>query len=856
MKPGEDNSIEPDRAWIIQSFDDSQSRAKLEQLAEMAANCLSVPIGFVSFFDRASFHYVATVGMKPHVLALDESPLLGTSGSKTPLIITDKSQDTRYSDRKLANASQKIRFLAATPIIHSNVVIGMIGGLDFVAREISDNQIDQLKLLQDLANSVVELQQELKSAEKTAAITTAFYQKNPVLSHTMDQAGVIIQVSDLWCQHFGYKREEVIGRRGIDFLTHESRNYAIEVALPQLRDSGRCSNLKFQWIRKDGSIRDVALSAVVDRDQFGQPITLAVLTDVTDQVEGQILLEQQSAELFNTRERLETAVLGGDVGLWDWNVQDDEVNFSPVWHTQIGETPGTLHGLSAWQSRVHPDDLDDALKRVQECFTGDQSEYESIFRFRHANGNYRTILSRGRKFVDEQGQPRRLIGVHIDITERQQNEDRLALELKRNLDFLRILENGLRAQSVDELIDWLPIELREMVGTHQAQVSIVRNNDWSHAIHNSSLSEKWAKYGDTFDPPDFSGEIAMVCQNQQLVMKNESEIEPYPSWYRDGHSGLPQDLRGGPPLRGWLAVPLLASDGSNLGLIQVSDKLTDDFGTSDQQVVIQFGYITSLCVERLIAQEEERERSIQLEAALLATEFQAQSLANSNRELEQFAYVASHDLRSPLRGISHLTQWITEDTHKAGIQLPDSVNSHLVMLEDQVKRMDQLLVGLLDYSRAGHEEFESEPVDLNALIADVVSMTGVEGRFQFIVPENLPTIGTQRSPLQRIFLNLITNAVKHHDRDTGTIKIEFVDRDDGWLQFSIHDDGPGIPPEHHDHVFEIYQTLKSKQSGESSGMGLAIVKKLVESAGGKIWIADHEGERGTRFSFTWPSAAA
>ena len=426
MKPVEHNTTEVDRASLIRALEDSPSRASLNKLAQMAANCMAAPIGFVSLLDNTRFQHLATCGIKPHELTIDENPHLVDEGFQGPWIVADIELDDRFRESKLTRTTPEIRFFAAVPIALDNNEIGLLGTMDIVAHQVADSQIEQLKLVQSLAESLIESHLEKNTAEKIAAVKTSLYQKNPVMSHTIDKAGVIVQVSDLWCQHFGYRREEVVGRNSIEFLTDESRNYAIEVALPNLRDTGRCTNLSFQWIRKDGSIRDVSLSAVVDQDQFGAPITLAVLTDVTDRVENQLLLEQQSAELFNTRERLETAVIGGDVGLWDWNVRDDEVNFSPVWHTQIGETPGTLHGLSAWQSRVHPDDLDEALRRVHECFDGDKSEYESIFRLRHANGSYRTILSRGRKFVDEQGLPRRLIGVHVDITERQKNEDRLS----------------------------------------------------------------------------------------------------------------------------------------------------------------------------------------------------------------------------------------------------------------------------------------------------------------------------------------------------------------------------------------------------------------------------------------------
>jgi PAS domain S-box-containing protein len=335
MKPGEPNSVNKECERIIRVLEDSESRSRFEQFAAMSAAIFQAPIGFVSLLDSQRCRYIATVGMTSHDLALNEFPHLGEEHSDSPLVIQDVRADARFRDRAIANTDREIRFFASSWITHVGKVVGLIGAMDFDVREFTDSQIEQLSKLRPLAESFVDLQLKNRLAEEAAAITTAFYQKNPVMSHSLDPNGVIVQVSDLWCQNFGYRRDEVIGRKSIEFLTSESRNYAVEVALPQLRDTGQCSNLHFQWVTKDGSIRDVALSAILDQDQFGNPITLAVLTDVSDRVEDQLLLERQSAELYNTRERLETAIIGGDVGLWDWNVRDDEVYFSPVWHTQI-----------------------------------------------------------------------------------------------------------------------------------------------------------------------------------------------------------------------------------------------------------------------------------------------------------------------------------------------------------------------------------------------------------------------------------------------------------------------------------------------------------------------------------------
>ncbi|MFT5470253.1 MAG: putative ATPase/signal transduction histidine kinase [Verrucomicrobiales bacterium] len=223
-------------------------------------------------------------------------------------------------------------------------------------------------------------------------------------------------------------------------------------------------------------------------------------------------------------------------------------------------------------------------------------------------------------------------------------------------------------------------------------------------------------------------------------------------------------------------------------------------------------------------------------------------LKNSNKELDNFAYVASHDLKSPLRAIDNLAQWISED---AGDALPEESRKDLGLLKERVKRMEQLLDSLLQYSRVGRKEGSAESIDVAELVGDLSATLDVPEKFTIRVESELPMVSAPRGALNRVFGNLISNAIKHHDRDDGLIQISSSADDDEFHQFAIADDGPGIAKEFQERIFEMFQTLKSRDEVEGSGMGLAMVKKTLEVHGGGITIESALGE-GTTFHFTWP----
>jgi PAS domain S-box-containing protein len=222
-------------------------------------------------------------------------------------------------------------------------------------------------------------------------------------------------------------------------------------------------------------------------------------------------------------------------------------------------------------------------------------------------------------------------------------------------------------------------------------------------------------------------------------------------------------------------------------------------------------------------------------------------LAHSNAELEQFAFVASHDLKSPLRAIESLASWIEEDLAGA---LTDSSRQHINLLRQRVRRMERLLNDLLDYSRIGRVSHEVHEVDTAELICQTLNLLNIPEGFRTEIRSPMPILQTQVAPLRQVFQNLIGNAIKHHDRKEGLVTVTSKDQGE-FVEFRVLDDGPGIPREFHNRVFGMFQTLKPRDEVEGSGIGLAVVKKIIEHFGGTIAIEPGD-PRGITFQFTWP----
>lgn len=221
-------------------------------------------------------------------------------------------------------------------------------------------------------------------------------------------------------------------------------------------------------------------------------------------------------------------------------------------------------------------------------------------------------------------------------------------------------------------------------------------------------------------------------------------------------------------------------------------------------------------------------------------------LRRKNRELDQFAHIVSHDLKAPLRGIGNVISWIEEDHFP---EIPARVKDYLQLIKGRADRLENLIQGILNYARVGKERQEKEVIPLSDLVNEVWQNLPLRPGLSLCIQPNLPVIRSEKLPLEQIFTNLLSNAIKYHDKPEGEIKVYSREESDHYV-FFVEDDGPGIARQHHDKIFIIFQTLQERDSFESTGVGLAIVKKILDDRWERIELVSGP-VRGSVFSFTW-----
>ena len=540
-------------------------------------------------------------------------------------------------------------------------------------------------------------------------------------------------------------------------------------------------------IRKDGSTIIVSL-------------TISPVCDIDGRIIGASKIAREITEQKKTQEairisneRYNLVAKATNDSIWDWDIRTGKV-------TRTGDGFTALFGYKIeqanddnlfWTKLVHPDDLDRILDSHQRLFNNTNEFYwEDEYRFLKADGQYGWVYDKGYMIRDENGKPLRMIGATQDITQKKEQVNEIT-RIKQNLDSL--------VNTTNELIWSL-------------------DNNFKIITANKTYTRWMEQY--TGSP----------------IVEGDDVLSP----------ALPADT-----IALWKGYYTRALAGETFS---VERRFTQSDSSEPWYNIVSFspikdkdGVITGVaCFAKDIT--ELKQSASRLEKLNTELENKAKELSISNTELEQFAYVASHDLQEPLRMV---TSFLTQLEKKYSDIIDEKGKKYIYFAVDGAKRMRQIILDLLEFSRVGRTEDRKEEIDINELIEDIKALfrKQIEERNALIEYSTLPRLHSFKTPLRQVFQNLVGNALKYSRKDIPAhISIGATELTEYW-QFVVTDNGIGIDEQYFDKIFIIFQRLHNKDEYSGTGMGLAVTKKIIENLGGTIWVKSAEG-RGSSFYFT------
>lgn len=495
--------------------------------------------------------------------------------------------------------------------------------------------------------------------------------------------------------------------------------------------------------------------------------------------------------LAASERRWNYALNGSGVGVWDWDLRTGEVYFSPEWKRMLGYSTDDLDPtIDTWRELALPEDLAASDAAIKRYIDGESDHYRIECRMLTKSGQLKWILDRGTIVeTDADGSPVRMIGTHDDITLLKARETE-AREAREQLERIASLVPGM----------------------------VFQYKQWSDGRRKFPYSSKGIRDIFGLDPEDIANDTHRLFE-----LFHPDDIDGIVSSINESRASLTQLVE---------EFRIILPNGTERWVHGVANPESQP---ADPQAVLWHGYISDIT--------ERKE-------AALALEQNARRVALANEDLEQFNYIAAHDLKEPLRAIGHLSEWIVEELPEDTAQ---SVHKNIERLQGRTNRLAELLEGLAAYSRAGRKDVVIELVNPFLLIRQLTNEIELRGCRIRVLGDEDQTFSTAKIALETVLRNLISNAVVHHDNPADGQIVVTVQRRSGHFAISIEDNGPGIEPKHHERIFRMYQRLYPELNKTGSGSGLSIIKRIINSLGSSIEIESPLTDRGTRFYFDWPT---
>jgi signal transduction histidine kinase len=544
---------------------------------------------------------------------------------------------------------------------------------------------------------------------------------------------------------------------------------------------------------------------------------------------------QAERALAESRTRLDFAVRLSGVGFWYCDLPFDELRWDERVKEHFWLPPDARVTIDTFYARLHPADREPTRQAI-EMSIRDHSQYDIDYRtVDPATGAIKWVRALGGSSYAPDGTPLRFDGVTVDVTDRKRDEERLARALEREREQGRLLRQIADASltihsagSLDRVLQVVAEEARRHLGADVAWASLTQGVDFAPIATIVVASEPGRSPGGPA-PPDVGELPREVCRASRPMRLTRAELEAHPAWRRSRRE------RGArPPSRGWLAAPFVGHDGKPLGLLQLCDKAGGEFDESDEAALVQLAHVASVAIE-----------NVRLYAAL----------REQDRKKDEFLALLAHELRNPLAPLRNGLQLLrlSEDPtiHRRSQEMMDRQLGHMVRLVDD----------LLDVARISRNKIDLRRARVR--LADVVASAVETARpqidaagheLEIALPAEPIVVDADLTRLSQVFSNLLTNSAKYTERG-GRIRVS-AEVGGGAVAVAVRDNGVGIPAAALPTIFDMFSQVDRsiERSRGGLGIGLALVKGLVEMHGGTVTAESAGPGRGSTFTVRLPVA--
>ncbi|MGN6602381.1 MAG: PAS domain-containing protein [Ginsengibacter sp.] len=652
-------------------------------------------------------------------------------------------------------------------------------------------------------------------------------------------------------------------------------------------------DIDFRIINNDGTVKWVHEKGKVIKNEAGEAVTFeGTIQDITESKLLKLSLEQSNQRYqFVTRATFDA--------IWDWDLVADKSYWGEGFERTFGYNLKEINAdPEFWSRHIHPDDFDDIMTGIQKSIMSTATNWHNEYRFQKADGSYAYVMDKCIIIRNDEGKAVRLVGAMQDITEKRtlqqllDKANRLAKIGSWEIDvpsatvywsditkeiretppgYQPSLKDGIGHFKEGYSRDTIIARVKESIHfgsswqedlqiyTHKGNLKWIRTTGKAE-LKDGKCVKIYGSFQDIDETKKAELEILKLYEEKNTILESIGDgfftvdknwMVTY--WNQEAERMLetPKNLILGKNLWNVFSDSIDSHSykkyheafetGERIFFEDYYPALDKWFEISAYPSTSGLSVYFKDITDRILAQIELNELNQNLQKT-------ANDLAVSNAELEQFAYIASHDLQEPLRMI---TSFLAQIEKKYNDLLDEKGKQYIHFAVDGARRMRQIILDLLEFSRVGRFDGSIEEVDVTELAEEVMEVyeKQIEETGAIIQFQNLPVVKAYKSPLRQVFQNLVGNALKYQEPDAKPlIKIESEELPGHW-KFRVKDNGIGIEPDYYDKVFNIFQRLHNKEEYSGTGIGLSIVKKIVEAMGGKIGIEPNE-PKGSIFIFT------